>query len=60
MLREDDTNSNGDIGVLHYRKSFRYSKRETMDRKEYHHREFEESYPCALLHITSYGERKRK
>jgi hypothetical protein len=54
MLREEDIDLDGDIGLFHCRKSFRYSKRETMAGKEDHHREFEEIYPYEVLYITLY------
>jgi hypothetical protein len=59
MLRED-TDSDGEIGVLCCGKRFRYNKKETVAGKGEKHREFEESDPCAELQITPYGERKRK
>jgi len=48
----EDTDSNGDIGVLHYGKRFRYSKKETMAGKGEQHRELVESDPCMELKIT--------
>jgi hypothetical protein len=53
MSREEYSESNGEIGVLHCGKRFRYSKKETVVEREEQHNE-----PCIALHITPYMKRK--
>jgi hypothetical protein len=60
MAREEGIDSDEDIGVLQCGKRFRYSKKETVVGKEEKHKEFKESDPYDVLHITPYKERKRK
>jgi len=60
ILREEDNESDRDIVVLRHGKRFRYSEKETMDEREEHHRVFEKIYPCVVLQITLYKERKEK
>jgi hypothetical protein len=60
MPREEDTDSDGEIGVLCCGKRFRYSKKETVVGKEEKHREFKESDPCTVLQITPYEKGKGK
>jgi len=60
MPREEDNESDRDIGVLHYWKRFRYSKKETMDKREEKHTVFEKRDPYIVLEITPYRERKEK
>lgn len=59
-MSREDIDSEGDIGVFHCGKRFRYSRKETVAGKEEQQRKFEESNLCAVLQITLYGERKRK
>jgi hypothetical protein len=58
MLKEEDTDSNRDIGVLHCGKFFRYSKKETVAEREEKHRVFEKRDPYVVLQITPYREIK--
>jgi hypothetical protein len=60
MSREEDIESDGEIGVLHCGKRFRYSKKETVDEREEKHRVFEKRDPYVVLQITPYRERKEK
>jgi hypothetical protein len=62
MSREEDIESNENIGVLHYGKRFRYSKKETMAKREEHHIVFEKRDPlCSILdHIVQRKEREIK
>jgi hypothetical protein len=59
-MSREDTDSYGEIGVLHCGKRFRYNKKEIVAGKGEKHREFEESDHCTKLQITPYRERKRK
>jgi len=60
MLRKEESELERDIRVLCCGKRFRYSKKETVVEREKQHRVFEKRYPCIILHITPYKERKRK
>jgi hypothetical protein len=60
ILREEDTDSGREIGVMHCGKRLKYSKKETVAGKEEKHTELEEHDPCMVLQITLYRERKRK
>jgi len=60
MPREEDSDSNREIGVFHYGKRFRYSKKEIVVGREGKHNIFEKIDPCAVLQITPYKERKEK
>jgi hypothetical protein len=60
MLREEDSDSDREIGVLRCGKRFRYSKKEIVAEREEQHRVFEKRDPCIVLQITPYKERKEK
>jgi hypothetical protein len=60
MPREEDTDSDREIGVLHCGKRFRYSKKEYVGEREEQHKVFEKRDPCTILQITPYKERKEK
>jgi hypothetical protein len=60
MLREENSESKGYIGVFHCGKSFRYSKKETVVEREEKKIVLEKRDPCVVLHITPYRERKEK
>jgi hypothetical protein len=60
MPREEYSDSDEEIGVFCSGKRFRYSKKETMAKREEKHNVFEKRDPCIVLHITLYRERKEK
>jgi hypothetical protein len=60
MSREGENDSYGDIGVLHYGKRFRYSKKDIVVEREEKHGVFEKRDPCTVFHITLYGGMKER
>jgi hypothetical protein len=60
MSREEETNSNKETRVLHYKKRLRYIKKEIVVGREAKHKVFEKRDPNVVLHITPYRERKEK
>jgi hypothetical protein len=62
MLREEDIDSDKDIGVFLYGKSFKYSKKDIVTKREEKHKVFEKRDPCVTLisHHTRKGKRKKR